>query len=616
MLLRLAAAFPQATTRLSATANLATPTAAEIQEGHLDKVEMTQLQLGNVDIAVALIYLVGIVAVGLFAALRHRRRQGEASEYFLAGKSLSWGTIGLALFATNISTVHLVSLAQSGFDSGLLNGNYEWFAAFTLVLLGLIFAPFYIRSGISTLPDFLEKRYNRICRDWLALISIVSAITIHIAFALLTGGIILETMLGIDMIWSIVVLCTLTGLYTVIGGLLAVVITESIQTVVLLIGAATITYFAWTQLGDASAAAAGAAADAASGTGDVGAWQYMKNILTSNGGENRLSMLRPHGPDDGGLPWYALVLGYPVIGIWYWCADQTIVQRVLGAKDEFHARQGPIFAGFIKILPVFLFVLPGLMTWALFKDGAMDLSALPLDEEGAINSKGVYGVMITELLPIGMRGVIVAALMAALMSTVSGALNSISTLVSYDLVKRFRPDMSDHKLVNTGRVSAVIALVIAVLLVPAINSYSSLFVALNDIIAHIAPPITCVFVLGVFWKGASSRGAAVTLVSGSTLGAIVFAWKTIRPAAEFPNELVHQVPGGFMTMAFVLMSICVVIQVITSRLLPDPADQRRELVWDKPWSPLTLPGRTKLGDPRLLAGALLAVMIVLYWNFH
>jgi SSS family solute:Na+ symporter len=310
------------------------------------------------------------------------------------------------------------------------------------------------------------------------------------------------------------------------------------------------------------------------------------------------------------------MLGYPVIGIWYWCADQTIVQRVLGAKDEFHARQGPIFAGFIKILPVFLFVLPGLMTWALFKDGAMDLSALPVDEEGAVDSKGVYGVMITELLPIGMRGVIVAALMAALMSTVSGALNSISTLVSYDLVKRFRPDLSDHKLVNTGRVSAVIALVIAVLLVPAINSYSSLFVALNDIIAHIAPPITCVFVLGVFWKGASSRGAAITLVSGSTLGAVVFAWKTMRPAAEFPDELVHQAPGGFMTMAFILMMICVAIQVVMSRLLPDPVDQRRELVWDKPWSPLTLPGRTKLGDPRLLAGILVAIMVWLYSIFH
>ncbi len=611
MLLRLAAAIPLATLSLL--------TSAGAQESHLETVEMTKLQLGNVDIAVAVIYLVGIVAIGLFAALHHKRRQGEASEYFLAGKSLSWGTIGLALFATNISTVHLVSLAQSGFDSGLLNGNYEWFAAFTLVLLGLIFAPFYIRSGISTLPDFLEKRYNRMCRDWLALISIVSAITIHIAFALLTGGIILETMLGIDMIWSIVVLCTLTGLYTVIGGLLAVVITESIQTVVLLIGAATITYFAWTQLGEASSAAAGAVADAANGSGDVGAWQYMKNILAGHGEENRLSMLRPYDPEggtDGGLPWFALMLGYPVIGIWYWCADQTIVQRVLGAKDEFHARQGPLFAGFIKILPVFLFVLPGLMTWALFKDGAMDLSALPLDEDGNLNSKGVYGVMITELLPIGMRGVIVAALMAALMSTVSGALNSISTLVSYDLVKRFKPDMNDHKLVNTGRVSAVIALVIAVLLVPAINSYSSLFEALNDIIAHIAPPITCVFVLGVFWKGASSRGAAVTLVSGSTLGAIVFAWKTLKPPSLYPDELVHQAPGGFMTMAFILMSICIVIQVVTSKLLPDPHDERRELVWDKPWSPLTLPGRSKLGDPRLLAGILVATMVWLYTQFH
>ncbi len=597
----------------------APPPSAVIQESHLEAVEMTKLQLGNTDIAVAVIYLVGIVAVGLFAALHHKRRKGEASDYFLAGKSLSWGTIGLALFATNISTVHLVSLAQSGFDSGLLNGNYEWFAAFTLVLLGIIFAPFYIRSGISTLPDFLEKRYNRMCRDWLALISIVSAITIHIAFALLTGGIILETMLGIDMIWSIVVLCALTGLYTVIGGLLAVVITESIQTVVLLLGAATITYYAWTQLGDASAAAGlGAAADGAGGSagGDVGAWQYMKNILSASGEENRLSMLRPAGPDDGGLPWFALMLGYPVIGIWYWCADQTIVQRVLGAKDEFHARQGPLFAGFIKILPVFLFVLPGLMTWALFKDGNMDLSTLPLDENGEINSKGVYGVMITELLPIGMRGVIVAALMAALMSTVSGALNSISTLVSYDLVKRFKPDLSDHKLVNTGRVSAVIALIIAVFLVPAINSYSSLFEALNDIIAHIAPPITCVFVLGVFWKRASSRGAAITLVSGSTLGAVVFAWKTLRPAADFPDELIHQPPGGFMTMAFILMMICVAIQVVTSLLLPDPHDDRQKLVWDKPWSPLMIPGRTKLGDPRLLAGILVVTMVFLYSQFH
>ena len=219
--------------------------------------------------------------------------------------------------------------------------------------------------------------------------------------------------------------------------------------------------------------------------------------------------------------------------------------------------------------------------------------------------------MITELLPSGVRGVIVAALMAALMSTVSGALNSISTLVSYDLVKRFNPSLSDHKLVATGRIAAAVALVVAVLLVPAINSYQSLFEALNDIIAHIAPPITCVFVLGVFWRRASSRGATITLMTGSLLGALVFTLKTIDP-----DSIVNQAPGGFMTMAFILFMICVVIQVTSSMLLPDPVDQRRQLVWDRPWTPLTISGRSKLGDPRLLSALLLAIMTVLYIIFR
>ncbi|MCP4093327.1 MAG: sodium/solute symporter [Planctomycetes bacterium] len=558
----------------------------------------SQLGLGNIDLTVAAIYLVGIVAIGLLAALRHKHRQGEASEYFLAGKSLSWGTIGLALFATNISTLHLVSLAQSGFDTGLLNGNFEWMAALTLVMLGLFFAPFYIRSGIATLPDFLEKRYNRPCRDWLAGVSVLTAILIHIAFALLTGGIILETLLGIPMMWSIGVLCALTGLYTIVGGLLAVVITESIQTVVLLLGALLITCYSFWQLGGTPEA-----------PGGWDGWSNMKAILDREGANSKLSMLRPHGDPDG-MPWYALFLGYPVLGIWYWCADQTIVQRVLGAKDEHHARQGPIFAGLIKILPVFLFVMPGLMAFALYHDGRLDLSSLPATEDG-FDSKGIYGAMITELLPVGVRGIIVAALMAALMSTVSGALNSISTLVSYDLVKRFKPDLNDHKLVASGRIAAAVALVFAVLLVPAINSYQSLFEALNDIIAHIAPPITCVFVLGVFWKGASSRAATITLIFGSLLGAGVFAAKTINP-----ESFVNKVPGGFMMMAFILMMICVAIQVVASLLLPDPNDERRELVWERPWSPLMIPGRSKLGDPRLLAGLLLAIMTCLYIIFR
>ncbi len=554
--------------------------------------------LGAVDMVVAGFYLVGIVAIGLYAALRHKRCQGEASDYFLAGKSLGWGTIGLALFATNISTLHLVSLAQGGFDSGLLLGNFEWMAALTLVMLGLFFAPFYIRSGITTLPDFLEKRYNRTCRDWLTGVSVMTAVLIHIAFALLAGGIILETLLGIPMMWSIAVLCALTGLYTIVGGLLAVVITESIQTVVLLCGALLISAFALWQLGGS-----------AETPGGWDGWSHLKDILDREGTTSKLSMLRPHGDADG-MPWYSIFLGYPVLGIWYWCADQTIVQRVLGAKDEHHARQGPIFAGLIKILPVFLFVMPGLFAYALFQDGRLDLSGLP-NADGVIDSKGIYGAMITELLPVGVRGVLVAALMAALMSTVSGALNSISTLISYDLVKRFRPQMSDHLLVRTGRVAAAVALVVAVALVPVLNRFHSVFEGMADIIAHIAPPITCVFLLGVFWRGASARAAALTLISGSLLGAAIFALNKFQPE----NPLNH-IPGGFMMMTFWLLLVCITIQVIASFLLPDSGETRSDLVWEKPWTPLLLPGRSRLGDPRLLSALLLLIMTVLYILFR
>ena len=563
------------------------------------------VHLGSIDIVVAVIYLVGIVTIGLFAAWRHKKTQGAAEEYFLAGKSLGWASIGMALFATNISTLHLVSLAQNGFDTGLLNGNFEWMAGFTLVMLGLFFAPFYIRSGIATLPDFLERRYNRTCRDCLAFVSILTAVVIHIAFALLTGGIILEELLEIPMMYSIIVLCVLTGIYTIIGGLLAVVITECIQTVVLLGGAALITGLALWQLGGT-----------ADTPGGWDGWQNLMLILEREGAQEKLSMLRPHGDKDG-MPWYAILLGYPVLGIWYWCGDQTIVQRVLGAKDECHARQGPVFAGVLKILPVFLFVLPGLLAYALFHDGRLDLSLIMVD--GVVQSKGVYASMITEMLPMGLRGVLVAALMAALMSTVSGALNSISTLVSYDVVKRFRPTVNDERLVRAGRISAGIALVLAVVLVPALNMFESIFNGMASIISHFAPPITTVLMLGVFWRGASSRAAAATLIGGSLLGVAVFSTNTLMP-----DGFLNKLPGGFMMMAFYLLVICVVVQVILSLLLPDKARgalQKAELcgsdlAWETPFAALKIQGNSRLGDPRFLSASLICVMALLYWFFR
>jgi SSS family solute:Na+ symporter len=546
--------------------------------------------LKSLDLSISILYILGILAVGLWAGIRHRRKSkaNAAGEYFLAGKTLKWPAIGLALFATNISTVHLVSLAQSGFDSGLLNGNFEWMAAFTLILLSLFFVPFYIKSGVTTLPDFLEKRYDRSSRDWLAVISVVSAIIIHIAFSMLAGGIVLKTLFGLNMYVSVIVICLITAIYTIVGGLKAVVVTESIQTVVLLTGAFIISYAAFHKMGG---------------------WEPMTDVLKSKRELDKLSMLRPHG-DPSGMPWYTVFLGYPILGIWYWCADQTIVQRVLGAKDENHARVGPLFCGFIKILPVFIFVLPGLFAYTLVQSGHLDVSSLGVDAKGYVNSKGIYTLMITQLLPSGLVGVLVAALLSGLMSQVSGALNSISTMVSYDMYQRYRPEASDKQLIWIGKISAGIALVFSLGLLPLLDQYESIFSGINDIIAHIAPPITCVFLLGVFWKGASAESAKLTLWIGSVLGVVVFAINKI-----YPETLIGHIP--FMMMAFYLFCTCVVIQVAFSYIYPvQHTAVSATLYWKSPWEPLQGNAWKGIGNYKVLSALLLLVTGVLYYIFR
>jgi SSS family solute:Na+ symporter len=545
------------------------------------------------DTAISILYIAAIFAIGLWSGIRHKirnRDKGEASEYFLAGKTLRWPMIGLALFATNISCVHLVSLAQSGFDTGLLNGNFEWMASFTLILLALFFVPFYIKSGVATLPDFLEKRYDRDSRDWLAIVSVASAIIIHIAFSLLAGGIVLQTLFGVNMYTSVIIIAVITSVYTIVGGLTAVVVTESIQTIVLLTGAVIMTVVAYNKMGG---------------------WQPMVNVLQQKHELNKLSMMRPHG-DSSGLPWYAVFLGYPILGIWYWCADQTIVQRVLGAKDENHARLGPLFCGMIKILPVFIFVMPGLFAYTLAQTGHLDVSALKTLVAGkeVINSKGIYTLMIVQLIPTGLTGVLVAALLSGLMSQISGALNSISTIASYDIYKRYRPDISDRKLVKAGKISAAISLILSLLLLPLLNSYESIFNGLNDIIAHIAPPITCVFLLGVFWKRASAKSAKLTLYIGSAVGVIVFILGKLNPAG-----LIGRVP--FMMMAFYIFCFCVVLQVAVSYMYPiQHTSESSRLYWKSPFESLQTPGWRGLGNYKFLSVLLLVIMSVLFWIFR
>jgi len=545
--------------------------------------------INAVDLLVVVGYLVGIVGLGCYAGLKQRKEAG-ANRYFLASHSLRWPSIGMALFATNISCLHLVSLAQAGYDNGLLMGNFEWMAAFILILLSLVFVPFYMRAKIATLPDFLEKRYCRSCRDWLAIVSVVAAIIFHIAFPLSTGWVVLHGVFGIEKWTCILLMCGLTAVYTVLGGLAAVVVTETVQATVLILGAVIITGFAYAR---------------------AGGWDHLVSTLQSSGEMVKLSVLRSSSVEKD-LPWYAIFLGYPVLGIWYWCADQTIVQRVLGAKDENHARTGPLFCAVIKVLPLFIFVLPGLLFYAALKQGL--LPGVKVE-----NSKEVYGIMIKTLLPTGLFGVMAAALMASLMGNLASAANSISTLFSYDLWKRFAPNTPEDRLVSIGRTATLLSFILGIALVPLLDSYQSIFAAINDIIAHIAPPITGVFLLGVFWKRASARSAKLTMWIGSGLGALLFLLRTVH---TWQPERFGWVPPffyqtSFMLMAFYLWCCCTLLQIVLSLALPQlPGEDPEKLYWEHPLDCLQSPGWPGLANYKVLSGIVFLLMVGLYIKFR
>ncbi len=538
----------------------------------LNLLASTGIQIGTIDFVVIGLYFVMVVGIGLWSGLK-RRGETESKGYFLAGGSLTWPLIGLALFSTNISTIHMVGFAEEGYVNGLAHGNFEWMAPFLLIVLALFFAPFYLRSKIATLPDFLEQRYCGNCRNWLAGLSIVSAIFIHICFCLYTGAVVLKSLFGIPIWHSIIITAVLTGVYTIVGGLMAVVVTGALQTIILLAGSIAITIVAMNK---------------------VGGWEG----LAANIEPVKLTVLR--GPDDpANLPWLSVFLGYPVIGLWYWCADQTIVQRVLGAKDENHARTGPLFAGFLKILPVFIFFLPGTVYLALSNQGIFE----PLE-----NTKDCYAYAVTNLLSPGWIGLMVAALLAALMSTVSGALNSISTLFSFDLYKRWKPDTPDHKLVRIGQVATFVGMLVAVVCTGYVEKFPTLYQGINAVISYLAPPITTVFAFGVFWKRSSSVAALSTLISGSLFGMFIFL------ADIYSEHTGWTVP--YMYSAFFLLVVCTINMLIMSLIYPHQhTEQSIKLVWGNPLDALRSRGWQGLGNYKVLSVVLFVVMLVLYAIF-
>lgn len=552
------------------------------------------LTIGWIDSAIILVYLIGIVGVGCWAGFRRKDHEGDT--YFLGGRTLTWPVIGAALFASNISTVHMVALAENGYTSGLLYGNFEWMAPFTLICLSLFFSPFYIRSNVTTLPDFLEKRYSRASRDWLTLLSILAAIVIHIGFAFYAGARVLHGMFGIDTNACIFVVAGLAGLYTVVGGLLAVMWTESIQTIILLTGAICITVL---------------------GLQHVGGWEGLQESVHPV----NFSLIRPSS-DPTGLSVWAVFLGYPVIGLWYWCCDQVIVQRVLAAKDENHARVGPLFTGFIKILPMFIFVLPGLICLGLISQNA---GAEPLEDP-----KDTLTYLINHVLPTGMKGLMAAALLAAMMGSVSAALNSIATVFSYDVVKRWHPGISEHRLVLIGRIVTVVAMGLAILWSPFVGGFQTIFQGANDLICYMAPPVTAVFLLGVFWRGASAKAALITMLSGSCLGTAVFVvdffkvgkWSLPVLTSDHGSLALAWTEKGpwnlhSMITGFVMFLIAVVTLVVFSYVFPDARTAARDaLVWKSPLEPLRGKSWRYLGNFRVLAALLLVTMIGLYWHFR
>ena len=536
------------------------------------------LSIPPADLAIIVAYLAGILAVGVLS-VRWKKMTGEA--YFLAGRSLGWVMIGAALFASNISTIHLVGLAASGYNEGLVWGNFEWMAAFTLVILSLFFAPFYFRNKIETLPEYLERRFNAAARSFLAFMAILGALFIHIGMSLYAGATVFQQFFGVDVVTSILIISIVTGIYTVLGGLKAVVVTETIQTVLLIGGSILVTALAIAALPD-------------QGIGTMAEFQAKLR-------PQQLSMVWTD--NSVGLAWYSVLLGYPVLGIWYWCTDQTIVQRVLAARSEHDAQIGPLFAGFIKVLPVFILVLPGVIGYVLFGDRIGD------------NANQVLPMLIQELVPTGLRGLISAGLLAALMSTIAAALNSCATLFAVDIVARVRPSTTDAAQVRIGRWSAVVVMLLAMLWSTQGDKFSSIFEAVQEIGAALAPAITTVFLWGVFWRRGTAQAAVTTLVFGFLMGATAFVldfkdangYKLITDGWGIP----------FMLQAFLMTMICSAVFFAVSKITPPPPAAKIDgLTWENPLSALTRRWSGAGTDPRRLALALCVTIVVLYWLFR
>jgi SSS family solute:Na+ symporter len=585
----------------------------------------------TLDWVVIAAYFAGLLGLAWWVILKGK---DTAEDYFLSGRSLGWVVIGASIFASNIGSEHLVGLAGSGATSGVALAHYE-LHAWCLLVLGWVMVPFYMRSKVYTMPEFLERRFSATARWVLSVISLVAYVLTKLAVGIFAGGIVSGTLLPelrlnlggleLDSFWiGSLAVVILTGIYTVLGGMRAVAYTEAVQTAILVLGSAVLTYF---------------------GLQAIGGWEGFRAALPSDM-FNLWKPLVPAGMEgtwapvmepgriawyfNGNFPWLGMLFCAPIIGLWYWCTDQYIVQRTLGAPDEREARRGTIFASLLKLLPVFIFIIPGMLAVALAQTGKIPaLQQALLDANGQVinvQAQAAFPLMVQHVLPTGIRGLVVAGLLAALMSSLAGAFNACSTLFTMDFYNKLRPGASQHQLVWIGRLATSAMVLVAIFWIPVIRGAQSLYFYLQAMQGYLAPPIFAVFFLGVFFKRLNAKGALAALGSGFLLGLFRLAVDTpvTLGLAGFEQGyaagtflwIVNNIYFQYYSVLIFLVSAAAM--VIVSRLTePPPDEQLKDLTFATMTEEHRRESRASWGTTEVVwSGVTLALILVAYLYFN
>ncbi len=463
-----------------------------------------------------------------------RKKQESTTDYFLAGRHVGWFVIGASVFASNIGSEHIVGLAGTAAKSGVAMGHYE-LHAWCILLLGWVFVPFYMRAKVFTMPEFLERRYSPTARWFLSIISLVAYVLTKVSVTVYAGAVVFQTLMGIDFWTGALITVILTGIYTIMGGLRAVVYTEALQAFILIIGSVTVMFM---------------------GLKAIGGWNNLVSVV----GKGHLNLFPPLS--DPNFPWLGLLLGAPIVGIWYWCTDQCIVQRVLAARNEKEARRGTLFAAFLKLLPFWIFFIPGITAYALAKTGQLTLGS----------ADQAFPTLVKTLLPTGLRGLVVGGLLAALMSSLAAVFNSCSTLFTMDIYKKLRPEAPEKKLVKVGRIATGAVVVCGILWIPLMKFISGeLYHYLQSVQSYLAPPITAVFLLGVFWKRINAKGANAALFGGFIIGMLRLIAELNK--SHLSGWLYTFADVNFLYFCVYLFLTCIGLMVVVSMFSKAPAEQ-------------------------------------------